>query len=493
MKKNVLSILLSTCFLNFTHANVETTYNSIKNSPKELYSFLEGMPKGGELHYHLAGGASPELMIHLAKNAAYCFNTTTDTIYKDKCDGPSLKKLKLGSKLYNKILKAWSLKDFKKDSEQETKHDHFFASFFKFYPVIADYSSELLASVIKNAARQNEQYLEIMILPDDAKSSSFANLIKNTNEMAAKKDILLNNKEFQDNIKHSVAKSSAILQQTKKKLGCTKNKDANACNVAVKFQYIILREQSIDNIFAQALNGFATVDKSDDFVAINLVQAEDGPISLSNYHQQMQIINFLHQQYPRVHISLHAGELVADKVGTNQVDSLDLRYHIGDAIFTGNAERIGHGVDIANEDNFEKIIEFMAKKSIAVEINLISNKKLLNIFAGNHPLEIYLKNQVPVVLSTDDEGILRTDLTEQYVEAITQYNLDYPTIKHINRNALTYSFLPGKSIWTDAQNNIINSKCLELSSFSCKDFIQKNPKAKLQWQLEKKLLEFEKN
>jgi adenosine deaminase len=66
----------------------------------------------------------------------------------------------------------------------------------------------------------------------------------------------------------------------------------------------------------------------------------------------------------------------------------------------------------------------------------------VNAKGATHPLHYYLDHQVPVVLSTDDEGILRTDLTREYVRAVMEQQLDYQQLKTITRNAITYSFLP---------------------------------------------------
>lgn len=135
----------------------------------------------------------------------------------------------------------------------------------------------------------------------------------------------------------------------------------------------------------------------------------------------------------------------------------------------------------------------MANHHIPVEINLISNLKILNISGRNHPLNYYLTHNVPVVLSTDDEGVLRTDLTQQYVEAAKEHGLNYQQLKQINRNTLTYSFLPGKSIWANADKAELIPDCHDLGSKSCQKFIEHNEKAKLQWSLEQQLIAFEKN
>jgi adenosine deaminase len=200
----------------------------------------------------------------------------------------------------------------------------------------------------------------------------------------------------------------------------------------------------------------------------------------------MMIFDYLHQQYPQVPIALHAGELAPEGVTPE-----DLRYHIHDAIFTGHAQRIGHGVSIAYEDNAEKTVNHMAQQHIPVEINLTSNRFILNVSGAAHPLQYYLAHQVPVVLSTDDEGVLRTDLTREYVAAVIDQGLDYPALKQISRNALTYAFLPGESIWQHAEKAELVPQCQKLNNPSCLTFIAKSEKAQSQWQLELALQRFE--
>lgn len=485
-----LGFLLSLVIYHaLANATVNDYFNSIRTKPNALYAFLKNMPKGGELHYHLAGGAYPETMLALAAQGNYCLDKETLSITKtvERCLGINGKELSEYPNLYAQTIRAWSLKDFK-PSRDETSHDHFFASFYKFMPVVADYRPQLLAEIMQRAASQHELYLEIMILPDNAKSTNFAPAKIAPNQFAQVQQQLLQDPNFVKNIQSTANESTQILKQARQQLGCDKNPSQGVCQLTVKFQYYILREQPLEKVFAQALNGFAAASQSRDIVGVNLVQAEDGIISLRDYHQHMKVFDFLHKAYPTVHIALHAGELSPSDVAPE-----NLRFHIHDAIITGQAERIGHGVDIAYENEAEKLFNTMAKKKTAVEINLVSNKKLLNVSGIHHPLNDYLSHKVPVVLSTDDEGILRTDLTQQYVEAVLQHGLDYPTLKMISRNAITYSFLPGQSLWEEATQAIPVNACKKLNSQSCLNFIKNNEKARLQHALEKKFIDFENN
>lgn len=486
--KTILS-LLGLFLLSPIYANVDSYFHNINKDPHALYSFFKIMPKGGELHYHLAGGAYPETMLELAANSNYCLDKNTFAVSKDSfhCEGVNIKEVFNNSELYSNIIKDWSMKDF--IPGQESGHDHFFNGFIKYMPIVIDYRPQLLADIIQRAAQQKEQYLEIMTIPDNAHSLSYGDLIKNIPSYDKKRQILLANKDFQSNIKNTVLESDRISTEASQELGCKTNPTSDSCHVKIKFIYYVLREQPLDNVFAQALNAFEAVSQSKgNLIGVNLVQPEDGIVSLRDYHKHMLIFEYLHQIYPNVPISLHAGELSPQAVTPDNLSN-----HIRDAVLTGHARRIGHGVDIGYENNAEDTLKHMASNHIPVEINLISNLKILNISGRNHPLNYYLSHKVPVVLSTDDEGVLRTDLTRQYVEAAMEHGLNYQQLKQINRNTLTYSFLPGKSIWADADKAELIPDCHDLGSQSCQKFIKDNEKAKLQWNLEQKLIAFENN
>jgi adenosine deaminase len=482
-----LSFFFGAVFFSAVQANVDSYFNQIKNDPDTLYTFFKSMPKGGELHYHLAGGPYPETMLLLASTGEYCLNRESFSISKNaiSCDGVNTKDILNQPELYEQIIKDWSFKDFAPG--KESGHDHFFNSFIKFLPIVFDNRPALLADIMQRAAQQNEHYLEVMDNPDNASSLAYGKLIKNITSYTQKRQLLLANKDFQNNINKTVTESDRVINEARKQLGCNVNPDSGACTVKIKILYFSLREQPLDNVFAQTLNAFEAVLRSNGtLVGVNLVQPEDGIISLRDYRKQMLIFQYLHKQYPTVHIALHAGELESGAVAQDA-----LKFHIHDALYTGHAQRIGHGAAIAHENNAEQTLKYMADNLLAVEINLISNLKILNLSGPAHPLNYYLSHQVPVVLSTDDEGILRTDLTSQFVKATQDHGLEYQILKRINRNTLTYSFLPGKSIWANSNSSELVSVCQDLNSRTCMDYIEGNEKAKIQWDLEQKLILFE--
>ena len=168
-------------------------------------------------------------------------------------------------------------------------------------------------------------------------------------------------------------------------------------------------------------------------VALNLVQAEDDLVARRDYTRHMQIVAFLASDVP---VALHAGEL-----WLGLVPPPDLTFHIRQAMEIGGARRIGHGVSFPLEHDAQSLLAEMRRWQITVEINLTSNDKILGVRGKDHPLPAYLAAGVPVVLSTDDPGVSRINLANEYFRAARDYGLDYRALKAIARNALIRAFL----------------------------------------------------
>jgi adenosine deaminase len=233
--------------------------------------------------------------------------------------------------------------------------------------------------------------------------------------------------------------------------------------------------------------------KDDLWVGINFVQPEDGYISMRDYTLQMKMIGYLHSIYPNVHISLHAGELAPGMVPPE-----GLRFHIRQAIELGDAERIGHGVDVMYEDRPRDLLSEMAARHIMVEINLSSNEGILGVEGDAHPFPVYRAAHIPVALSTDDEGVSRIDLTHEYVRAAIDYGLTYRDLKQLARTGMEHDFLPGASLWArpdDFRAAVSACKGETLGgnnpSYNCSQFLRDSQKAAAQWELERRFTVFE--
>src|ERR1700740_291595 len=107
----------------------------------------------------------------------------------------------------------------------------------------------------------------------------------------------------------------------------------------------------------------------------------------------MAMLDYLHGVYPKVHITLHAGEIAAGLVKPE-----DLSFHIRASVGRGTAERLGHGVDVMLEKDPIGLMREMAERNVLVEINLTSNDQILGISGDAHRLPLYIRYGVRVGL-----------------------------------------------------------------------------------------------
>jgi adenosine deaminase len=263
--------------------------------------------------------------------------------------------------------------------------------------------------------------------------------------------------------------------------------------MTVRFIFQVLRAFPPQQVYAQTVLGFELASADPRVVGINFVQPEDSYMSMSEYDRQMKFLQFLKTKYPKVHLSLHAGELAPGIVPPD-----GLKFHIREAVEVAGAERIGHGVDVMYETDPHALLKEMAAKHVMVEINLTSNDGILGITGNHHPLANYRAAKVPVSLSTDDEGVSRSDLTTEYTRAATEQNLTYMDLKNMARTGIEHTFLPGDDLWSapDAWSKPV-AVCAaqplgaDKPTARCAEFLKSSEKATQQWELERRFRTFE--
>jgi adenosine deaminase len=245
-------------------------------------------------------------------------------------------------------------------------------------------------------------------------------------------------------------------------------------------------------VFTYMVYGFELARADPRTVGLNMVQPEEGELSIRDYRLHMRMLEYLRRIYPRGHIALHAGELVPGLVKPEE-----LTYHIREAVEVGQAERIGHGVDLIHEDNWPQLLATMRRRHVMVESPLTSNEQILGVSGWEHPFPIYDAAGVPITLATDDEGISRTDLTHEYQRAVTAYHLGYRDLKTLARTALDHAFLDGERLWRGPDDFHPAPACSSdrlgtaNPSPACRWLLTTSPKAALQWRLEAALAAFE--
>lgn len=417
-------------------------FDSIRNHPPLLEAFLREMPKGGDLHNHLSGAVYAESYLQFAIHDGVCIDRKALAFVVAPCDEahdsvPAETAL-TNPFLYRVLIDALSMRDFHPYSQpgiSESGEDHFFATFGRFGLVSRAHTGEMLAEVASRAGRQNESYLELTVGLDrtSAQLASKVGWSEDFDQMRQK----LTQAGIGDAVGEVRKKLDDAEAEKDRLLSCNDSAHADpGCHVTIRYIHEVYRGTPKEQVFAEIMSGFALAKAEPRYVAVNPVMPEDGYTSMHDYDQHMRIFAYFHKLYPEIHLTEHAGELAAGLVPPS-----GLRSHIRDAVEIGGAERIGHGVDVMHEDRPLELLQEMARKKIAVEICLTSNDLILGVKGDAHPFPVYRKYGVPVVIATDDEGVSRSDMTQEYLRLVQSYNLSYREVKRIARDSLQYSFV----------------------------------------------------
>ncbi|HOY85387.1 MAG: adenosine deaminase [Candidatus Cloacimonetes bacterium] len=143
-----------------------------------------------------------------------------------------------------------------------------------------------------------------------------------------------------------------------------------------------------------------------------------------------------------LNITIHAGEAYGP-------DSIHQALH-----YCG-AHRIGHGTRLVEDGD---LLNYVNDHRIPLEICIKSNfhtKAVPNI--RSHPIDFYIDYGLRVTINTDNRTISNTTVTDEYLLAINELKLDYPTIKNVILNGFKSAFIPYKE-----RVRLINSILKEL-------------------------------
>jgi len=409
--------------------------DNLRDQPQRLRQFLLGMPKGTDLHTHLSGAVYAEAMIRWGAEDGKCVDTVTFVSNFPPCTGDQvpLSAALSNTQLWDQILAAWSMRNFRPDAF--SGHDHFFATFDLFGSAFSGRQGDGLAQVVQRAASQNEQYVEPLITPQFGASLAIADQVGYDPDFSAMRQAMLE-AGITDAIPAAGVTATSALNRKSDLLGCDTADPEPGCGVLVHFDVQVLRNQTPAVVFAQLLFGFELMKADPNWAGLNMVQPEDAAYSTGDYALHMKMVRYLRSVYPGEKVTLHAGELVPGLVPPD-----DLRFHIRQAVNVAGADRIGHGADLRWERNPDQILRSMKNKGTCLEANLTSNEQILGLYGKRHPIRDYVNAGVKVTLSTDDEGVSRSDLTAQYVKAVLQHHFGYRRLKQFARNGLSCAFL----------------------------------------------------
>jgi Adenosine deaminase len=467
-----------------------------RNQPPAMRAFLQRMPKGGDIHSHLSGAVYAENYLKWAAEDGYCVDPVAKTLVEPSACGQNSKYFP-ASELFNRtatydaLIDQFSTRNL--GFAKKSGHDQFFEAFAGFSPISSAQSrqDDMVAEVANRAASQHISYLELMLTVQGSEVRQIGRTVKLNRNFAQMRQQLLDR-----GLMTLVAKGSKefadLERQTTVTMGCGTPTAQPGCGVTIRYLQQTTRTKAPEEVFAQFVYAFELAKVDTRVVGINLVAPEDHPVALRDYTLQMEMLKFLHSQAPKTKISLHAGELTLGLVPPNE-----LRSHIRQAVEIGQAKRIGHGVDVLYEDNPFQLMAEMRRRGVLVEICPTSNEVILNVKGDDHPFRNYLAAGVPVTIASDDEGISRSDLSNEYLIATSRYKLSYKELKKLTRNSLEYSFMSGDSLWQAGDFTKVTAACAnnkpgsKTTTGKCGALLKQSDRARVQWKLESDFAEFE--
>jgi len=409
-------------------------------SDEELYRLLYAMPKGGDIHHHMAGGFLAErwfalasdrrrngrqefyTRVRLSRNSSanaltrragphiFFWMTIRQSAY-DELDAEAKREFKPMSDLSEEERAAW-ISSIKLDRDVEGRDEFFEYTWSRLNHLFSSIHvcSELVVENMRLMGAEGVRYLELM--------SGYEGWRDERGRLLPPEEA---DRFWRDRLARP---------------------DAAATGVTVKFKAMILRfaEDALD----QARRHAAYVSgNSDLWVGIDMAGREDD--NRGHPERFTETFDDLLREYPELNISIHAGE--SEKRDTHIFDTLRL-----------GARRIGHGINLFRDP---QTMQLMRGGPFLVEINLISNQLLDYVpELARHPFPLYLRQGIACCLNTDDRGMWDSNATDEWFVAIKRFNLSWREIVQLGRASLERSFLP-----PDERRRLIAELESELAAF----------------------------
>lgn len=454
MKKLLIALFCFSYSISYAQTATEQTgkyLESIRNNDAELIAFFSQMPKGGDLHHHFTGSVYAETYIDYVVSNDYYINTNTlQVLPVPKTTGDWHKFSELAglgtlADYKQQLIEKWSVKDYNGISKPSDLQ--FFETFGAFSVASSKCTDVGLLELKKRAKLENLNYIETMFktIPcyvdmadvkpynDSLISAQKTKDGARTVQLLERLDTVITAKNTADCIDKFNNKTITATHQRLK---------MDDDDITFRYQNYVVRVVDPVTIFKDLLVAFESADKSPLVVGVNIVAPENNETSMRDYWLHMMMFRYCHEKFPNVKYAMHAGELTLGLVKPEE-----LTWHITDAVQLAGARRIGHGVDIAYEQNAYDLLAEMNRRDVAIEINLYSNEFILKVKDTEHPINLYRDYNVPIVICTDDAGVLRSNLTHQYVLLTKRYNaITYAEMKRYVYNSIKYSFIEEQSV-----------------------------------------------
>lgn len=385
-------------------------------TPAQLYALLYDMPKGGDLHNHSGGSSRPEWIYAVctdpARNGGETFYARARFAGAPDAVEPAPRYRTIRSRAYAALagaardeyvplasLSAEERQAWCESLRLDGTGDGRLRFFTYIWPRLGQVEgclpvcTELLVENMKAFGAEHLAYLETQFMVD----------------------------AMVDNDGRAVP-GDAAAAFVRERLS---RPDAAATGVTVRFLHTVLR--FAPDAEARLERAYAFVDAHrDQWVGLNLAGIEeDGRGAPTRF---LATFRKMRARYPTLPLSIHAGEM----------DGPD--HHVRDTLLLG-ASRIGHGVNLIQDP--DTLLLLQQSRRVLVEVNLISNRLLGYVpDLAVHPFPEYLRTGVPVCLNTDDRGMWDSNMTDEYVTAVTLYHLSWDEILAMGRDSIARAFAP---------------------------------------------------
>lgn len=415
----------------------------------ELTLFTTRLPKGGDIHHHYTGALYVETYLDWVDKQGFCIYRATLRVETKPPAGEPGKDcltaaaVRADNALYRNVLKRWSDKDFDNHyHEQPAPDQQFFDTFGYFGPAAGYKPNEGLQLLRLRAKAENLQYLETMLggaptLDKPAPGEAPPAAVSRLDALAPDAGDAA--------IDAALGELATYLDQdarTQQKLAAYKSDLAgyaqgiDDADFTLRLQTYTSRNNPPSTVFSGLYTGFAAAQGNPLIVGVNIVGPENGVVAMRDYGLHMRMFRFLKRRWPDTHLSLHAGELALGMVPPEGLQS-----HIRDAVEIAGAERIGHGIDVVHEADAAGLLQLLKQRNVAIEVNLSSNAFILGIAREAHPLTVYRRHGVPMVISTDDAGVSRNNLSGEYLLFASRYKPSYDALKQVVYASIRHAFL----------------------------------------------------
>lgn len=409
----VLGLLLSIGWLAADDFAARFEHFKTNAAPADLYRFLYAMPKAGDLHHHAGGSWRMEDLFAVATDpkrngenrfytrlrAGGCpeetntwrkFQTISQVTWKGLPDCARAEFAPLDA--LTPAQRTAFIDSLRLDAPGEGRHE-FFEEIWPRLGALGrslDVFLEMTVETMKRYGAEGVRYLEPQTIPMgllDAQGRA------------------IDPEEFHQRLK-------TRLDQP----------DARATGVAVRWQVVVLRFTPVAERMVEQAYDFVSRHR-DLWVGINMAGREDN--DKGHPRRFLETYRRMRHRHSGVGLAIHAGE----------VD--EANPHMRDTLLLG-ATRLGHGNNVLTD---EDLLLHLRTGIAFVEINLVSN--LLLEYVGDysqHHFPEMLRLGIPCGLSTDDSGMWDSNMTDEYMTAVREFNLTWPELVGCGRQSLKWSF-----------------------------------------------------